>query len=34
MRVYPETVQGLTFYRSEIYITKILACVTSVKFLL
>ena len=34
VRVYPETVQGLTFYRSKIYITKILACVTSVKSLL
>ena len=34
VRVYPETVQGLTFYRSKIYITKILACVTSAKSLL
>ena len=34
--VYPETVQGLTFYCSNIYIyiTKILACVTSAKSLL
>ena len=36
VRVYPETVQGLTFYCSNIYlyITKILTCVTSVKSLL
>ena len=34
VRVYPETVQGLTFYHSKIYITKILASVTSVKSLL
>ena len=34
MRVYPEIVQGLMFYRSKIYITKILACVTSVESLL
>ena len=34
VRVYPETVQGLTFYRSRIYITKTLACVTSAKSLL
>ena len=34
VRVYPETIQGLTFYRSKIYITKILACVTSAKSLL
>ena len=27
VRVYPGTVQGLTFYLDEIYITKILACV-------
>ena len=34
VRVYPETVQGLTFYHSEIYITKILACDTGEKSLL
>ena len=34
VRVYPGTVQGLTFYLSEIYITKILACLTSAKSLL
>ena len=34
VRVYPETVQGLTFYHSKIYITKILPCVTSVESLL
>ena len=34
VRVYPETVQGLMFYSSKIYITKILACVTSAKSLL
>ena len=34
VRVYPETIQGLTFYRSKIYITKILACVASAKSLL
>ena len=34
VRVYPETIQGLPFYRSKIYITKILACVTSAKSLL
>ena len=33
VRVYPETIQGLTFYCSKIYITKILACVTSVVFI-
>ena len=34
VRVYPETVQGLKFYHSKIYITKILACDTSVESLL
>ena len=34
VRVYPEAIQGLTFYHTKIYITTILACVTSIESLL